>query len=94
MCTLRSKHLAGPSTFSIAIREGKSAICTQFRTTRVVWRGAIAAMCVAGDYEIQEIVVVAGGDEPSSPCGGCRQKISEFSEGNVVVTMVATGGST
>ena len=51
-------------------------------------------MCVAGEYEIQEIVVVAGGDEPSSPCGGCRQKISEFSEGNVVVTMVATGGST
>ena len=56
--------------------------------------GAIAAMCVAGEYEIQEIVVVAGGDEPSSPCGGCRQKISEFSKGNVVVTMVATGGST
>ena len=51
-------------------------------------------MCVAGEYEIQEIVVVAGGDEPSSPCGGCRQKISEFSKGNVVVTMVATGGST
>lgn len=55
--------------------------------------GAIAAMCLAGEYEIVEVVVVAGGDEPSSPCGGCRQKISEFSNGNVLVTMVAAGGS-
>ena len=55
--------------------------------------GAIAAMCLAGEYEITEVVVVAGGDEPSSPCGGCRQKISEFAKGNVLVTMVAVGGS-
>lgn len=55
--------------------------------------GAIAAMCLAGEYEITEVVVVAGGDEPSSPCGGCRQKISEFAKGNVLVTMVAAGGS-
>lgn len=55
--------------------------------------GAIAAMCLAGEYEITEVAVVAGGDEPSSPCGGCRQKISEFAKGNVLVTMVAAGGS-
>ena len=55
--------------------------------------GAIAAMCLAGEYEITEVAVVAGGDEPSSPCGGCRQKISEFAKGNVLVTMVAVGGS-
>lgn len=55
--------------------------------------GAIAAMCLAGEYEITEVVVAAGGDEPSSPCGGCRQKISEFAKGNVLVTMVAAGGS-
>jgi cytidine deaminase len=55
--------------------------------------GAIAAMCLAGEYEITDVVVVAGGDEPSSPCGGCRQKISEFAKGNVLVTMVAAGGS-
>ena len=55
--------------------------------------GAIAAMCLAGEYEITEVAVAAGGDEPSSPCGGCRQKISEFAKGNVLVTMVAAGGS-
>ena len=55
--------------------------------------GAIAAMCLAGEYEITEVVVASGGDEPSSPCGGCRQKISEFAKGNVLVTMVAAGGS-
>ena len=55
--------------------------------------GAIAAMCLAGEYEITEVAVASGGDEPSSPCGGCRQKISEFAKGNVLVTMVAAGGS-
>ena len=54
--------------------------------------GAIAAMCLAGEYEITEVAVASGGDEPSSPCGGCRQKISEFAKGNVLVTMVAAGG--
>ena len=55
--------------------------------------GAIAAMCLAGEYDITEVAVASGGDEPSSPCGGCRQKISEFAKGNVLVTMVAAGGS-
>ena len=55
--------------------------------------GAIAAMCLAGEYEITEVAVASGGDEPSSPCGGCRQKISEFAKGNVLVSMVAAGGS-
>ena len=55
--------------------------------------GAIAAMCLAGEYEITEVAVASGGDEPSSPCGGCRQKISEFAKGNILVTMVAAGGS-
>ena len=55
--------------------------------------GAIAAMCLAGEYEITEVAVASGGEEPSSPCGGCRQKISEFAKRNVLVTMVAAGGS-
>ena len=41
--------------------------------------GAIAAMVAAGESQIEEIFIVAGGSEPISPCGGCRQKISEFS---------------
>ncbi len=55
--------------------------------------GAIAAMCAAGEYEISEVAVIAGGSRPVPPCGGCRQKLAEFSAGDVLVTMVAMDGS-
>ena len=54
--------------------------------------GAIAAMCAAGEYEILEVAVIAGGNRPVPPCGGCRQKLSEFANGDVAVTMVAAEG--
>ena len=54
--------------------------------------GAIAAMCAAGEYEILEVAVIAGGNRPVPPCGGCRQKLSEFANGDVPVTMVAAEG--
>lgn len=49
--------------------------------------GAIAAMIAAGDKRIAELYVVADSPVPVSPCGGCRQKIAEFSSPDVVVTM-------
>ncbi len=54
--------------------------------------GAIAAMVAAGETEIAEAYVIAGSSIPVSPCGGCRQKLAEFSEGGVVVTIATTGG--
>jgi len=41
--------------------------------------GAIAAMIAAGEKEISEICIVADSPSPVSPCGGCRQKLAEFS---------------
>ena len=41
--------------------------------------GAIAAMIAAGEKEIAEICIVADSPSPVSPCGGCRQKLAEFS---------------
>ena len=41
--------------------------------------GAIAAMISAGEKEISEICIVADSPSPVSPCGGCRQKLAEFS---------------
>ena len=55
--------------------------------------GAIAAMCAAGEYTIVEVAVIAGGNRPVPPCGGCRQKLSEFAKGGVAVTMVAANGT-
>ncbi len=57
--------------------------------------GAIAAM-VAGagpQARIAEIVTVAGGEQPGSPCGGCRQKIREFATAETRIVSTTPAGS-
>ncbi len=53
--------------------------------------GAIAAMVLAGGRRIAEVVVAGAG--LCTPCGGCRQKLREFSSGNTRVRMVDEAGS-
>ena len=55
--------------------------------------GAIAAMIAAGETEIAEAAVIADSPLPVSPCGGCRQKLSEFSKPEVQVTMATMDGA-
>ncbi|MEM8618231.1 MAG: cytidine deaminase [Actinomycetota bacterium] len=50
--------------------------------------GAIAAMVALGGRRIEEVVVLTDGDRPGSPCGGCRQRLSEFAARDVVVHSV------
>ncbi|WP_158968734.1 cytidine deaminase [Chachezhania sediminis] len=54
--------------------------------------GAIAAMAAAGARKIVEVYVVADAPLPVPPCGGCRQKLAEFSDGDVPVTMSTLSG--
>lgn len=54
--------------------------------------GAIAAMIAAGDTRIAAIAVIADSPSPVPPCGGCRQKIAEFADREVPVTLATTGG--
>ena len=54
--------------------------------------GAIACMIAAGDRKITAVYVVANGAEPVPPCGGCRQKLAEFSAPDVPVTMATISG--
>jgi cytidine deaminase len=42
--------------------------------------GAIAAMALAGERQIAEILVIGDGDALCTPCGGCRQRIREFAD--------------
>lgn len=42
--------------------------------------GAISAMVAAGGRRIREILVLAEGDGPVTPCGACRQRIREFAD--------------
>lgn len=55
--------------------------------------GAIAAMIAAGDTRIAEIAVIADSPTPVPPCGGCRQKIAEFADPDVRVTLLTTDGA-
>lgn len=48
---------------------------------------AISAMIMGGCTSIVEILVIGSGDLLCSPCGGCRQKIREFSDANTIVHM-------
>ena len=54
--------------------------------------GAIAAMCAAGERQISELYVIADSPEPVPCCGGCRQKIAEFADQGVRVTLYTTDG--
>ncbi|MER2508795.1 cytidine deaminase [Amaricoccus sp.] len=55
--------------------------------------GAIAAMVAAGRTRIAEMLVVASSPTPVTPCGGCRQKIAEFADADVPVTLAGRDGA-
>ncbi len=56
---------------------------------------AIGAMVAAGGKHIETLVVVGGRDELEicPPCGGCRQRILEFSDAATRVVLVTAEGS-
>lgn len=56
--------------------------------------GAISAMVLAGERKITEIVVVGSGDVACTPCGGCRQKIREFSGPDATIYVISEEGQT
>lgn len=49
-------------------------------------RVAIFCALVAGEHQFEKLVVVADTNEPVSPCGACRQVMSEFGDFEVVLT--------
>ena len=55
---------------------------------------AIAAMVLQGGRKIAKIAVVGGVDEtgPCTPCGGCRQRIHEFADGDTVILAIDDSG--
>ncbi|MFD1695505.1 cytidine deaminase [Roseibium aestuarii] len=53
--------------------------------------GAISAMVLGGSRKIAEVVVIGDADN-CSPCGGCRQKLSEFAGPDVKVHIANLDG--
>jgi len=94
---VRLKAYVPYSNFAVgaALRSASGAIYVGCNVENVAYpegtcaeAGAIAAMCAGGEYEIVEVAVIAGGDRPVPPCGGCRQKLAEFAKGPVTVTLL------
>ena len=46
---------------------------------------ALAVMVAAGGRRVLAVAVCAVGNQPITPCGGCRQKLSEFADANCPV---------
>jgi cytidine deaminase len=83
-----------------AIRTASGAVITGCNVENAAYplgscaeAGAIAAMVLAGERSITEIVVVTDGDTPGTPCGGCRQRIREFAGADVWVHSVSADGA-
>ena len=53
---------------------------------------AIASMVIGGDKKIKTIYVMTKNDEGGIPCGGCRQRIREFSDENTQIMMCSPDG--
>lgn len=53
---------------------------------------AIAAMVLAGVTKIREIAVIGPGDQLTTPCGGCRQRIAEFATAETPVHICGAEG--
>jgi cytidine deaminase len=50
-------------------------------------RNAVFAAVAAGVRSFRRIVVVADSKEPVTPCGACRQVLSEFSENMEIISI-------
>jgi cytidine deaminase len=55
-------------------------------------RGALAAAMVLGHRSFTHLALVTEADEPTSPCGICRQALVEFAP-NLQVTSYTTSGA-
>jgi cytidine deaminase len=54
--------------------------------------GAIAAMVLAGDRVIAEVLVIGDGEALCTPCGACRQRLREFAADTVPVHIAGPDG--
>jgi cytidine deaminase len=65
-----------------------------FGLTNCAERTAIFKAVSLGKKHIEKIVVTGDTDEPISPCGACRQVMSEFSTAETPVVLVSKDGKT
>lgn len=62
--------------------------------TNCAERTAIFKAVSEGEHKIDVIAIAGDTEGPISPCGACRQVISEFSDGNTKVILTNLNGDT
>jgi len=87
-----SKYKVGAAlvTKSGKIFEGCNVENASFGATICAERGAIMQMIAAGETKPVAIAIVTQGEEPASPCGICRQVLSEFAP-DLLIALVGLG---
>ncbi|GIW24732.1 cytidine deaminase [Meiothermus sp.] len=60
--------------------------------SRCAEQSATLQMVSAGEREIAEVWVLSRGLEPATPCGGCRQVLSEFAPPDTPVHCLSADG--
>ncbi len=53
---------------------------------------AISAMAFSGERRIEEILVIGDGEGLCTPCGGCRQRLREFSDSGTRIHIAGPEG--
>lgn len=53
---------------------------------------AISAMVLGGDTKIAEVAVAGQGEGLVTPCGGCRQRLREFADDDVLIHICGPQG--
>lgn len=54
---------------------------------------AVANMISSGERQITEVLIIGSGPLPCAPCGGCRQKLSEFADPDTPVHLYSSDGN-
>lgn len=55
-------------------------------------RGALAAAIARGSRDFEAIAIATEAEQPTPPCGMCRQMLEEFSPHMLVVSLTRSGG--
>lgn len=55
---------------------------------------AIGHMIMDGEHKIMEVAVAAANMDECTPCGGCRQRLAEFSSSDTLVHLCDRNGVT
>ena len=84
-----SKFQVGAALESISgkVFSGCNVENISFGLTICAERSAVFTAVAAGVRSFRRIVIVTDSTEPITPCGACRQVLSEFSSNMVIVSM-------